>query len=245
MRGSPASGMWSGTMVEGKGDISWREGAVPYSNRFGDHYYSVSDGRGETQHVYLRGNGLPGRWRGRANFSIAELGFGTGLNFLETWRQWIESRSAGQQLHYTSFEAWPLAPSDMVHAIAAWADLSPLLEVLLDRWPPSERVPRTWRLDEQTTLTIVLDDVRDGLGRWSGPADAWYLDGFAPARNPEMWSLDLMQAVGARTAPGGTFATYSVAGWIRRNLESAGFRCRKLDGFARKRDMLAGELVPN
>lgn len=213
---------------------------MPFSGRFGDHFYAREDGRAESAHVFIGHNGLPDRWFDGGNFTIAELGFGTGLNFLETWRQWIATRRPGAHLDLHSFEALPMRAADIRKAIGRWPDLLPLCDRLLAHWPALTLEPTPWPLDEQTVLTVHVGDALGCVAAWDGVADAWYLDGFAPARNPDMWSADLMAAVFARTAPGGTFATYTAAGWVRRNLRDAGFIVEKHPGFAGKREMMAG-----
>ena len=100
--------------------------------------------------------------------------------------------------------------------------------------------PFAGQIDGQTGLTVVVGDALDGVRRWNGAADGWYLDGFAPSKNPDMWSAELMQAVAGRTKPGGTFASYTAAGWVRRNLQAAGFAVEKCPGHAGKREMIRG-----
>ena len=223
-----------------KHPLRWNENAVPFSERFEDHYFSEADGRAETDYVFLKGNGLPERWAGAGRFTIGELGFGTGLNFLETWRQWIATRSGGGHLTFVSFEGFPIEAVDMRTALAPWPVLTPLCDQMLGHWQRFGPGLNRWALDGQTELVLVEAEVADGLDLWNGEADAWYLDGFAPARNPDMWSGDLMKAVSAHTRPGGTFASYTSAGWVRRNLEEAGFEVNRVPGFGRKRHMITG-----
>ncbi len=213
---------------------------MPYSVRFGDHFFSRNDGCAESRHVFLNGNGLPQRWKARRSFQIAELGFGTGLNFLETWRQWRQTRKEDQHLSFTSFEAYPLSAQSIKRAISVWPELSLLLNALLEHWPKLSKSPAAWALDRQTTLTIIKAEVLSGLSGWRGKADAWYLDGFSPSNNRDMWSADLMQEVYDHTNKGGSLATYTSAGWVRRNLLSAGFTVEKVPAHANKRHMLIG-----
>jgi tRNA U34 5-methylaminomethyl-2-thiouridine-forming methyltransferase MnmC len=220
--------------------LEWMDGDMPFSTRFGDHFYTREDGRAETGHVFIGQNRLAERWGDSADMVIAELGFGTGLNFLETWRQWQFHRLPGARLDFVSFEALPMTADEITTAIGRWPDLAPLCVRLVERWPDLTSTPVTWILDPQTRLTVVAGDALDGVTRWNGLADAWYLDGFAPARNPDMWSEPLMQAVFDRTKPGGTFATYTAAGWVRRNLQAAGFDVEKVPGFGGKREMMRG-----
>ena len=218
--------------------ISWNENGEPVSLAFGDTYFSREDGRAETRHVFIGGNGLPDRWTGSDNFTIGELGFGTGLNFLETWTVWKARRSIGQRLNFIAVEAFPMTLEDNYRALARWPDLAELADLLLTK--RREASSTIVEMDGQTTLRVIEHPASVALDQIEGPVDAWYLDGFAPDRNPDMWSDDLMVEVADRTAPDGTFATYSSAGWVRRNLEAAGFEVEKRPGFGRKRHMLAG-----
>ncbi len=207
-----------------------------FSPRFGDHYFSRHDGRAECAHVFVGGNDLPEKWQGRESFTIGELGFGTGLNFLETWATWQRCRFPGQRLNFLSVEGFPLDISTAKHALSNWPKLAEKTEQLLACWGGlGERVD----MDEQTSLHVLLGDVRDMLPQFP-MVDAWYLDGFAPARNPDMWSAEIMQMVADKTEMGGTFASYTAAGWVRRNLQGAGFSVEKRPGFGTKRDMIAG-----
>lgn len=215
-------------------EIAWR-GPVPVSTRFQDPYFSLQDGLAETRHVFLRRNDLPERFV--PGFHVAELGFGTGLNFLATWEAWRRSGQSGL-LHYTSFELYPLQAPEMRQALQAFPEVSALAERLLASWDT------VWDSGgfqtDEVALTVILGDARETLPNWQGRADAWFLDGFAPAQNPELWEPDLLQAVGARTAPGGSCATYSAAGHIRRSLADAGFEVQRVPGFGAKRHMTIG-----
>lgn len=209
--------------------LEWRDG-VPVATRYGDPYYALpqaaGDGLAEARHVYLAGNDLPGRLR--AGFAVAELGFGTGLNALAL------CAATRVSVTMTSFEAHPMARDDIARALAPFAGLA--TEALLDQWPgPEIALPGV-------ALRIVEGDARATVPDWAGRADAWFLDGFAPARNPEMWEAGLLSAVAARTAPGGTFATFTAAGAVRRDLDAAGFDVARVAGFGAKRHMTRGVL---
>lgn len=213
--------------------VEWRDGAAPWSRRFQDVYFSPEDGLAESRHVFLAGNGLPGRFR--PGFHMAELGFGAGLNALAAGLAWRAAGLPGT-LAFTSFEAEPMAPADMARALAPFAELAAEAEALVAAWARGAR-----RIDlPGLALVVVEGDARETLPGWRGRADAWALDGFAPARNPEMWEPGLLAAVAARTAPGGTCATYSAAGAVRAGLEAAGFRVERVAGFGRKRHMTRG-----
>ena len=217
-------------------DLSWR-GEVPVSAQFDDPYFSAHDGLAETSHVFHAGNGLPGRFT--PDFQIAELGFGTGLNLLATTALWQATGQSGT-LNFTSFEAFPLPVSVMTRALAQFPTLSPLAEIFLPQWEGGERQIAL----PGVQVTIVHGDARETLPQWSGRADAWFLDGFSPARNPELWSDALLMQVAAHTCPKGTFATYTAAGHVRRALQAAGFQVSRIPGHANKRHMSAEVLIP-
>ena len=215
--------------------LTWRDGAVPVSARFDDPYYSLHDGLAESRHVFLAGNDLPARLPD--GFHIAELGFGTGLNLLATIAAWEAAGCTGR-FRFTSFEAFPLDPKDMTRALTAWPEIADLADMLARAYRPAGGELSVGPAD----LDLRIGDARDQLPRWEGRADAWFLDGFSPARNPELWSADLLLQVGTHTAPVGSFATYTAAGHVRRALDAAGFAVRKVPGFAHKRDMTRGTL---
>ncbi|MCU0907757.1 MAG: tRNA (5-methylaminomethyl-2-thiouridine)(34)-methyltransferase MnmD [Rhodobacteraceae bacterium] len=214
-------------------DIRWRDGGVPESIRFGDPYFSLDGGLDETRHVFLGGNGLPARFA--PGFRIAETGFGTGLNLLAAWEAWRRSGTPGP-LRFTAFEAFPMTPADMVRAHAAFPGIAPLSAELLAGFDGARFTA------PDLHLSVIPGDARQTLPAWDGTADAWFLDGFAPARNPELWEDGLIAAIAARTAPGGTFATYTAAGHVRRALATAGFTVERRAGYGRKRHMTAGWL---
>ncbi|MEL7049872.1 MAG: tRNA (5-methylaminomethyl-2-thiouridine)(34)-methyltransferase MnmD [Pseudomonadota bacterium] len=224
------------------GDITWLDGDVPLSQAFDDPFYSKRDGRAEVEHVFLAGNGLPARWVGVEKFCIAELGFGTGLNFVETWRHWCTLRQSGQTLTYVSFEKFAMTAQQMQRALAPWPELQKQATRLVDVWAARKQDPGPWEMDEQTHLLVIPGDAQDTIKRFDAKADAWFLDGFSPAKNAEMWSAELMKEVAKHTKQDGTFATYTAAGWVRRNLVDAGFEVTKRPGHAGKRDMSVGTL---
>lgn len=221
--------------------LDWHDGDMPYSRAFDDHFYCRSDGRLECGHVFLAGNGLPDRWQRKAPFRIAELGFGTGLNLCETWRQWRGTAPEGASLHFTSFERFPMARADIARALAHWPEIEHERTILTDKWPDASAGRVEIDLAPGVRLTVVCGAALESLGNETTPFDAWFLDGFAPARNPDMWSAELMAAVFRLTVPGGRFGTYAAAGFVRRNLAAAGFVVERRPGFAGKREMLCGE----
>lgn len=212
-------------------DLDWREGGIPVSRRFDDPYFSLNGGLDETRHVFLAGNDLPARLV--AGFHVAELGFGTGLNLLAL------AQVATQPIRFTSFEAFPMRLDELARAHRAFPELAALSAQLRAGWGGPSLTVGT------VTATVVTADARAALPAWRGQADAWFLDGFSPAKNPELWGDDLMAQVAAHTAPGGTFATYTAAGHVRRALAQAGFAVTRAQGFAGKRHMSRGVLAPD
>lgn len=216
-------------------ELEWRAGGVPVSTRFDDPYYSLESGLEETRHVFLKGNDLPGRYKD--GFHIAELGFGTGLNALAALQAWRAAGVAGR-LCFTSFEAFPMRPADMAQALAPFEDLTALAQPLLSAWSAGRF---ELRLDD-FDLRVVIGDARQRLAEWRGRADAWFLDGFSPAKNPELWNPDLLEQVARHTGPGGSVATYTAAGHVRRALSQAGYTVTRVPGYGRKRHMTIGRL---
>lgn len=215
---------------------------MPFSTTFGDQFYARADGRAEADYVFIQGNNLPERWRSAKAFAIGELGFGTGLNFLETWRQWEVLRTQDQKLRFVSFEAYPMPFEHMAKAIGRWPELA---EVSMQFQSASQTLhpgANLFQLDEQTELQIIVGDAREQLSSLSVPVDAWFLDGFSPAKNPQLWEATLLNQLAAKTVLGGTFATYTAASWVRRNLQAAGFEVEKRPGFGTKREMMVGKL---
>lgn len=213
-------------------ELDWRDETIPVSRRFDDPYFSLGGGLAETRHVFLAGNRLPDRFRD--GFQIAELGFGTGLNLLAT----LLAHQGDGHLHFTSFEAFPLPAADIARALQAFPETAPVAEPFLTQWAKGAHTLHFPKL----TAEIIIGDARDTLPKWQGHADAWFLDGFSPAKNPELWSPDLMAEVARHTAPGGTFATYTAAGHVRQSLAEAGFTVTRQPGFGRKRHMTTGQL---
>ncbi len=210
-------------------EIEWSDG-VPVSTRFDDPYFSLQGGLEESRHVFLAGNGLPGRYF--PEIRIAELGFGTGLNCLAAWALWRQSGCAGD-LRFTSFELFPMGARDMAQALEAFPELEELAAELVGALATGNLSAKLPGL----SLEIVVGDARETLPGWSGAADAWFLDGFSPAKNPELWGAELLAEVARHTEPGGTAATYSAAGAVRRGLAAAGFEVERRPGFGSKRHM--------
>jgi tRNA 5-methylaminomethyl-2-thiouridine biosynthesis bifunctional protein len=224
--------------------LSWTPEGAPRSGRFDDIYFSREGGLEETRAVFLDGCGLPEAWAGRQSFTAAELGFGTGLNVLALIQAWRAHRPPGGRLNIFSVEAFPLARNEAARALAAWPELADLSRTLINAWP--RRAAGFHRIqwpDLGVTLDLAIGEALWGLEQWTGRADAWFLDGFSPAKNPQMWRPEVLAAVAARSAPGARLGTFTVAGAVRRGLREAGFTVDKRPGHGAKRERLEGRLA--
>ncbi|MFX1673733.1 bifunctional tRNA (5-methylaminomethyl-2-thiouridine)(34)-methyltransferase MnmD/FAD-dependent 5-carboxymethylaminomethyl-2-thiouridine(34) oxidoreductase MnmC [Paraburkholderia sp. A2WS-5] len=237
--------------------LAFREDGKPYSPRFGDVYHSTFGAFEQAEYVFLRGNDLPGRWQGKRIFTVLETGFGMGVNFLATWAAWRDAPARCERLHFVSVEKHPFSRDDLraaLDAIVAHAphaspvsgtSITRLARELVDAWPML--VPGTHRIDFEggrVTLTLVFGDALDALPKMWLRADAIYLDGFAPAKNPELWSPAIFKALARVAGEEATFATWSSAGDVKRALEQNGFEYRKTAGFGTKWTMLVGRFAP-
>jgi tRNA 5-methylaminomethyl-2-thiouridine biosynthesis bifunctional protein len=226
-----------------RAEIDWDLEGAPRSIAFDDVYFSKSGGLAESRFVFLEGCGLPYAWRERTDFVVGELGFGTGLNILALLDLWTRTRPARGRLHIFSLDAAPPRREEAERALAAWPELAPLAQSLLAQWPPAAAgFHRLDFPDLNASLDLALAPVETALAQWSGRADAWFLDGFTPARNPEMWSPEVMKLLARRSAPGARLATYTAAGAVRRALTEAGFAVEKGPGFGGKRERLLARL---
>lgn len=200
--------------------------------------------QGQFLHVFLEGNKLAQRWH-RDGFSIAELGFGTGLNFLFTIYHWLKDTSVSPdaRLHYFSVEKYPLSPADIKSVCSAYPELAELVEELLSVYPPAVRANHQRQLcNGRVNLVLCFTDVSQALQGHRLCADAWYLDGFTPSKNPQMWTGQVMTQIAVNSHEGSTFATYTASGEVRRNLQAAGFSVERVPGYGKKREMLRGRL---
>ncbi|AGH84194.1 bifunctional tRNA (5-methylaminomethyl-2-thiouridine)(34)-methyltransferase MnmD/FAD-dependent 5-carboxymethylaminomethyl-2-thiouridine(34) oxidoreductase MnmC [Ralstonia nicotianae] len=209
-----------------------------FSARYDDVYHSTEGGLAQAHHVFLGGNGLPGGWQGKRSFTIVETGFGQGLNFLATWAAWRDDPQRCGRLDFVSVEKHPFDRAGLALVHPQEGALASLAEALRQAWPVP--VPGVHRLvfdAGRVTLTLMLGDAETLLPQLSCAADAFYLDGFSPAKNPDLWQPGVFKQL-ARIARGGaTLATYTAAGAVRHGLREAGFEVRKAPGFGRKRDM--------
>lgn len=213
---------------------------TPRSGVSGDVYFSVEGGIAETRHVFLGGTVAPDVWRDAATVRIGELGFGTGLNFLVAWHDWSRTAPPGASLEYVAVEGYPPNRDVLSRALEPMDEVKREAEALIQAWPP--RVPGLHRLTfdgGRVRLTLALGEAEEMLAKLSGAFDAWFLDGFAPAKNPDMWSPPVLAHVARLTRTGGRVATFTVAGEVRRGLETQGFAVEKRLGFGKKRECLS------
>ncbi|MBF8999511.1 bifunctional tRNA (5-methylaminomethyl-2-thiouridine)(34)-methyltransferase MnmD/FAD-dependent 5-carboxymethylaminomethyl-2-thiouridine(34) oxidoreductase MnmC [Vibrio nitrifigilis] len=234
--------------------LDWNDAGTPVSDQFDDVYFSNVNGLEETRYVFLTQNHLPERWLTfeRKHFVVAETGFGTGLNFLALW-QWFDAfkaqhpDSSVESLHFISFEKYPLSKDDLIKAHQSWPELADYAKQLQEYYPPA--VPECHRIilaDGAITLDLWFGDIKDCLPSVPTPktglVDAWFLDGFAPSKNPEMWNQELFNGMVKMARQECTVATFTAAGFVRRGLIEAGFTMKKAKGFGTKRDMIIGSL---
>jgi len=244
--------------------IRWDEHGQPYSEKFNDIYYQPADGLEESRHVFLRGNQIPDRLRAPENWSndnyfvIAELGFGTGLNFLATWQEWNSARAESKSLqskwlHFVTTEQFPLPLEIMEKSHEHFSELNIISKQLRENMvPPVIGTHRIYFPKDCIKLTIIFGDANETLSQeqvGNFQADAWYLDGFSPAENPELWNENLADHVKRLSGIGTTLATYTSAGWVRRLFEAETkegkkFTITKAKGFGRKREMITGKILP-
>lgn len=224
--------------------LVWRDG-LPYSSKFQDVYFSSDNGLLETEYVFLQGNDLQARWQQAdlTDFTIIETGFGTGLNFLCAAQLWLAHAPEHAVLHFISVEKYPLSLTELTTALALWPQLSALSTPLLEQYPALLDQQTIHLYGHRVQLTVHIGDATEQLSRISNLADAWFLDGFAPAKNPDMWQAGLFQTMAAHAHSTTTFATFTSSGDVRRGLIHAGFQVNKRAGFGKKREMLCGKFT--
>ena len=226
--------------------LDWDASGQPLSRTYGDVYFSRASGLEETRYVFLQQNRLAERFAALAAgevFVIGETGFGTGLNFLCAWQLFEAQAPAGARLHFVSVERFPLTAADLAQALTLWPELAAYSTALQRQYRAIHPGFQRLVLDEgRVTLTLLIGDVLERLPELDAQVDAWFLDGFAPAKNPEMWTSALFAELARLSRPGATLATFTCAGFVRRGLNEAGFAMGKVPGFGHKREMLAGAL---
>lgn len=227
--------------------LEWSDG-IPTSTEFSDIYFNKENGAKETEYVFLEGNQLESRWQAlnKDHFSIAETGFGTGLNFLCAWDLWLKNSKTHQQLHYLSVERFPLDKDSLIQALSHWPQFKPLCHLLIEHYPPLVDGWHTINIPNpnsdgnggQIILHLYLGDVHSWLPQIDAEIDAWFLDGFAPSRNPDMWNEQLFLQMARLTPFNGTVATFTAASKIQKLLKAAGFKVSKRKGYGHKREMV-------
>lgn len=224
--------------------LDWSRPSTPAASDFGDIYFSTDGGLEETEAVFLKACGLPEGWQDRTRYTIGELGFGSGLNFLAAWRLWEARKPENGRLHFVSIEKYPFDAQQLQQALSAWPELETYSSQLIAQWPG--RVKGFHRLHfGSVTLTLIHDDILNALDSLDARIDAWFLDGFSPAKNPDMWSATVMEKLADLSSPGARVGTFTVAGFVRQGLKDAGFIVEKKDGFGRKRHRLEATLPGN
>ncbi len=218
------------------------------SVHYGDIYAQIGHAIEEKKHVFLTGNDLPNNWSNKNTFNIAETGFGTGLNFINTFHLWSQTKQDHQHLHYIGCELHPLNRMQLQQALSPFTALKKYSQILIEQYP-CELLYGFHRLHFKQfniTLTLIFSDCLTGLQQLDATIDAWFLDGFSPPKNPKMWSLELFKTIAHLSRKGTTVATYSAARMVRDNLQAAGFELKKRTGYGKKREMLTATLLqPN
>lgn len=227
--------------------LDWDDQGRPRSRVFDDVYFSDQSGLDETRYVFIEQNRLSERFAELAaggRLVIGETGFGTGLNFLCAWQLFEQQAVAGARLHFISVEKYPLSPADLQRALALWPDLKPFADQLLAQYVAIHQGFQRLVLDNgRVTLTLLIGDALEQLPQLDAQIDAWFLDGFAPAKNPDMWTAELFAELARLAAPGSTISTFTSTGWVRRQLNAAGFKMRRTPGIGHKWEILRGAFV--
>lgn len=221
------------------GRLDWSQAGGPRAVQHGDVYFSAQDGLAEARAVFLKGCDVDSLFQTRTVSVIGELGFGTGLNFLAAWQRFRETAPDKARLHFASLEGFPLSVEDAERALSAWPELADLAHMLIKAWPSPRLGPHRRIFDKgQVTLTVFHDEADAALANMDMKADAWFLDGFSPALNPDMWTGALFDQIARSSRPGTKAATFTVAGDVRRGLQAVGFEVSKQTGFGKKRERL-------
>jgi len=214
---------------------------APKSAQFNDYYFSPRDGWAETQHVFIEGNNLPHAWKDKESFTIFETGFGTGLNFFAAWDLFDKTATENQTLDFVSVEKYPLKPNKIKEYLKPWKDIiGDKVDILCAQYPIHVRGAHRLKINAQITLTLIFDDIDYALPQFGGVVDCWFLDGFAPAKNPEMWTFTLFENMARLSSNQARFASFTAAKVVRSGLEAVGFKVQKQKGYAYKSDMISG-----
>ncbi|TVQ80468.1 MAG: hypothetical protein EA369_02365 [Bradymonadales bacterium] len=224
-------------------DLSWKDDRTPLSVQFDDIYYADEDGLAEARYIFIEGTDLCGQLSSRGRLQVAELGFGTGLNFLATVDYLQKLPDHEISLHFFSVEKFPLSKDQIRRALSRWPEIDSLTSKMLAQYQPDTEGWTKVHISESIQLHLWIGDVIDFLKLLPTKIDAWYLDGFSPRKNPEMWSTEVFEGIARKSAPGSRFSTFASAGFVRRGLESSGFQVQKRPGFGRKRDSLSGHFL--
>jgi tRNA 5-methylaminomethyl-2-thiouridine biosynthesis bifunctional protein len=220
--------------------LVWNDFGNPFNEDFQDGYFCAQNGLEESRHVFLAGNNLPKAWEGKDSFCIGECGFGTGLNLLTIWELFLTCKKPPKRLEYFSFEGFPLLSKELAKALKGWPELDYLAKQLQKQYPKNPQ-NGTYSLQFGSLhVKLVIGMAPDAIGPFHKPIDAWFLDGFAPSKNPQMWSPELFQAIANHSKIGSTFATFTVASKVRKGLSEVGFNVQKRVGFGQKREMSVG-----
>ncbi|PZW43420.1 bifunctional tRNA (5-methylaminomethyl-2-thiouridine)(34)-methyltransferase MnmD/FAD-dependent 5-carboxymethylaminomethyl-2-thiouridine(34) oxidoreductase MnmC [Pseudomonas sp. URMO17WK12:I2] len=231
-------------MADQHAQLDWNEQGQPSSRLYDDVYFSRENGLEETRYVFLSNNDLPQRFaalQAGEQLVIGETGFGTGMNFLCAWELFDQRASTGARLHFVSVEKHPLTEPDLRRALALWPSLQPYSEQLLDAYRCLN--PGFQRLvfgDGRVVLTLLIGDALAMLPQLDARIDAWFLDGFAPSKNPEMWTPELFAQLARLSAPGATLGTFTATGYVRRALIEAGFAMKRVPGLGKKWEVMRG-----
>jgi len=235
------------TPIQHHAQLDWDDQGRPRSRAFNDVYFSDQSGLEETRYVFLQQNNLAERFAALADngrLVIGETGFGTGLNFLCAWQLFEQCAPAGARLHFVSVEKFPLSPEDLRRALALWPELKAQADQLLGQYVAIHQgFQRITLASGRVTLTLLIGDALEQLPQLDGQIDAWFLDGFAPAKNPEMWSAELFAELARLAAPGATLSTFTSTGWVRRRLNAAGFKMKRTPGIGHKWEILRGAFL--
>ena len=217
--------------------LRWKNG-LPISTDYDDIYYDQQDAIAESEYVFLYHNQLPQRWQNNSHFTIGEMGFGSGLRFLTTWQCWQQQQLDNSHLYFISAEKHPLSVKDLQQAHQTWPSLKTLSQRLCQCYPIALPGQHYLRLTKDVTLILLFGEASEQWQQVQATVNAWFLDGFSPKQNPEMWSEKLFSIMAAHSITDSTFATYSAASLVNERLTQAGFQVNKAKGVAKKRHLL-------